>query len=52
MKKRPTPSASDTFARDVGKALRRSATRARITARRFGTPIYVARNGKIVAVRP
>lgn len=34
------------------KALRRAARRARETARRYGTLIYVSRAGKIVATQP
>ena len=33
-------------------AMRRAALRAREVARRFGTPIYVSRNGKFVALDP
>ena len=33
-------------------AMRRAALRAREVARRFGTPIYVLRDGKIVAEDP
>lgn len=33
-------------------AMRRAAVRAREVARRFGTPIWVMRNGKIVAEKP
>ncbi len=40
------------FALAVGRALRRSARAARRTARMYGTPIYVWRNGKVVAERP
>lgn len=36
----------------AGRALRRSARVARQTARRFGTPVYVWRDGKIVAEKP
>jgi hypothetical protein len=32
--------------------MRRAAKTAREVARRFGTPIYVSRNGKIVALKP
>lgn len=46
-KKRPS-----TFAAAVGRALRRSARVARKTARAHGTPIYLWKNGKIVAERP
>lgn len=45
--KRPTP-----FAAAVGRALRRSARVARKTARAHGTPIYIWRNGKVVAEKP
>ncbi len=45
--KRPTP-----FAAAVGRALRRSARVARKTARAHGTPIYIWREGKIVAEKP
>lgn len=41
-----------TFAAAVGRALRRSAKVARQTARLHGTPIYLWRDGKIVAERP
>lgn len=33
-------------------AMHRAARRAREIARRFGTPIYVLRDGKIIAVKP
>ena len=36
----------------VGRALRRSARVARKTAHEHGTPIYVWKNGKVVAERP
>jgi hypothetical protein len=52
MKKPAIRDTTKAFSRDVGKALRRSAAQARKVARRFGTPIYVERNGKIVAIRP
>lgn len=42
----------DDFAQAVGRALRRSARRARKVARMHGTPIYVLKHGKIVAVKP
>ncbi len=40
------------FAKRVGRALVRAAAAARRTARRYGTPIYVWENGKVVAKRP
>ena len=33
-------------------ALRRAALVARKVARMYGTPIYIMRNGKVVAVKP
>lgn len=46
-KKRPSP-----FTAAVGRALRRSARVARKTARVHGTPIYLWKNGKVVAEKP
>jgi AbrB family looped-hinge helix DNA binding protein len=46
-KKRPS-----VFAAAVGRALRRSARVARKTARAHGTPIYLWKNGKVVAEKP
>ncbi len=34
------------------KALRAAGRHARKVARVFGTPIYISRNGKVVAVKP
>jgi hypothetical protein len=36
----------------VGRALRRAARSARKTARMYGTPIYIWRDGKVVALKP
>lgn len=36
----------------VGRALRRAARQARKVARMYGTPIYVMKDGKIVAEKP
>lgn len=36
----------------AGRALRRAARTARKTARAHGTPIYVLKNGRIVALKP
>jgi len=47
-----TKNASAAFAAAVGRALRRSARVARKTARLHGTPIYIWRNGKVVALKP
>jgi hypothetical protein len=40
------------FAAGVGRALRRSARVARKTARLHGTPIYIWRNGRVIAEKP
>jgi hypothetical protein len=40
------------LSRAVGRALRRAGQRARETARMHGTPIYVSKNGKVVALKP
>jgi hypothetical protein len=47
----PTPKRDDTTLRAL-RALRRSARRAREIARMYGTPIYVMKDGKIVALKP
>ena len=36
----------------AGRALRRAARAARKTARMYGTPVYVKKDGKIVALKP
>jgi len=38
--------------KSVGRALRRAAKVARKTARAYGTPIYVWKNRKVVALKP
>ena len=40
------------FTAAVGRALRRAVKVARKTARMHGTPIYVWKNGKVVAEKP
>ena len=40
------------FSAAVGRALRRAAKVARKTARMHGTPIYIWKNGKVVAEKP
>jgi hypothetical protein len=40
------------FSAAVGRALRRAAKVARKTARMYGTPIYIIRDGKLVAEKP
>jgi hypothetical protein len=47
--KKPRPRS---FAAEVGRALRRAGVAARRTARMHGTPIYVWKNGKVVAEKP
>jgi len=42
----------ESFAARVGRALRRAGTAARKTARLHGTPIYIWKNGKVVAEKP
>lgn len=51
MKNKPA-STTATFAAGVGRALRRSAKAARKIARAHGTPVYVWRDGKVVALKP
>ena len=46
------PMKPNELSRAVGRALRRAAQRARETARMYGTPIYVWKNGKVVALKP
>ncbi len=52
MKRTNGKKASETFAKSVGRALRRAAKSARKTARAHGTPIYVWKDGKVVALKP
>lgn len=40
------------FAQSVGRALRRAAKVARKTAQAHHTPLYIWRNGKVVATKP
>jgi len=48
-RKNPCP---QSFAAAVGRALRRAGVTARKTARMHGTPVYVWKNGKVVAEKP
>ena len=43
---------SKNFLTAAGRALRRAGLSARKTARMYGTPVYVLRNGKVVAEKP
>ena len=50
--KGPKKPRRQSFAADVGRALRRAGAAARKTARMHGTPIYVWKDGKVVAEKP
>ena len=52
MKREKKEQDSKEFSAAVGRALRRAAKVARKTARMHGTPIYVWKNGKVVAEKP
>ena len=51
MKRKPNTAQSDST-KVVGRALRRAGKRAREAARMYGTPIYVMKDGKVVAIKP
>jgi hypothetical protein len=46
------PKRKESFAAGVGRGLRRAARSARKIAQMYGTPIYVWRNEKVVALDP
>ena len=52
MKVNKRKTSKEDFVAGVGRALRRAALAARKTARAHGTPIYVWRDGKVVAEKP
>jgi hypothetical protein len=52
MKRKLVKPKHDEFSRAVLRSLRRAAKQARKTARMYGTPIYVMKNGKVVAEKP
>ena len=52
MKSRKQVHQPSIFAVLVGRALRRSAKKARQIARMYGTPVYVWKDGKVVAEQP
>ena len=52
MKRKAKLQTSKEFSAAVGRALRRAAQTARKTARMHGTPVYVWKNGKVVAEKP
>jgi hypothetical protein len=47
-----TSERNDETTKAITRALRRSARRAREVARMHGTPIYVMKDGKVVALKP
>ena len=51
-KRKPRLQTSKEFSDAVGRALRRAARVARKTARMHGTPIYIWKDGKVVAEKP
>jgi hypothetical protein len=50
--RRKPPKRQESFAAGVGRGMRRAARTARKVARMYGTPIYVWKNGKVVAKDP
>jgi hypothetical protein len=52
MKRTKVKNETKLFSAAVGRALRRAAKVARKTARMYGTPIYIWKNGKVVAEKP
>lgn len=52
MNQEPSSNQPDQFTAAITRALRRAAKTARKTAIFHGTPIYVCRAGKIVAIKP
>jgi hypothetical protein len=52
MKRQTRAQSSKEFSAAVGRALRRASKVARKTARMHGTPIYIWKNGKVVAEKP
>ena len=52
MTRKTKPQSSKEFSAAVGRALRRAAKVARKTARMHGTPVYIWKDGKVVAEKP
>jgi hypothetical protein len=52
MKARKRAHKPPTFATLVGRALRRSAKKARLVARMHGTLVYIWKDGKVVGEKP
>jgi hypothetical protein len=50
--RRESPKRQESFAAGVGRGMRRAVRTAREVARRYGTPIYVGENGKVVGKDP
>lgn len=50
--KRNKPEDSKELARKAGNALRRAARNAHRIAAAYGTPVYIEKNGKIIALKP
>ena len=51
-KVRRSAAGNDATTKAMTRALRRAARRAREVARMYGTPIYVVKDGKVVAIKP
>lgn len=49
---KPKTRPKSVLAKAAARALRRAAKRARVIARRYGTPIHVQSNGAVVALKP
>ena len=52
MKPVKTQKETQALVRSVGRALRRAAKAVRKTARMHNTPIYIWKDGKVVAIKP
>ncbi len=52
MKPVKTQKETQALSRNVGRALRRAAKAARKTARMYNTPIYIWKDGKVIAQKP
>ena len=51
-RKEKTKREADVFVPEVVRAVRRSARTARRVARMYGTPVYIWKDGKVVAEKP
>lgn len=52
MTRKTPPVKPNEFSKAVGRSLRRASKEARKIARMHGTPVYVMKNGKVVAEKP